>query len=101
MKTSKTREELVNYILESLEAETIPWHRGWVTEPPVNATTGRRYHGINMVYLSIVAMMKGYKDPRWVTFNQAKEKGWTVQKGSVSVPLEFWTLISGSRIASC
>ena len=92
MKTSKTREELVNYILESLEAETIPWHRGWVTEPPVNATTGRRYHGINMVYLSIVAMMKGYKDPRWVTFNQAKEKGWTVQKGSVSVPLEFWTL---------
>ena len=92
MKTSKTREELVNFILGSLEAETIPWHMDWVTELPINATTGRRYHGINMFYLSLVAMMKGYKDPRWVTFNQAKEKGWSVKKGSESVPLEFWTL---------
>ncbi len=29
-------------------------------------------------------------DPRWCTYNQAKEAGWQVRKGSVGVPIEVW-----------
>ena len=33
---------------------------------------------------------KGYEDNRWVTFNQAKENGWSVRKGEKGTPIEIF-----------
>lgn len=36
--------------------------------------------------------VNGYKDPRWMTFNQASSKGYLIKKGSKGVPIEYWSL---------
>lgn len=37
-------------------------------------------------------MDKNYADPRWCTFNQAKDKGWKVIKGEKGTRVEFWSM---------
>ena len=44
---------------------------------PFNPVTGTRYKGINLVNL----MAQEYGDPRWMTYKQAKEKGYQVRRG--------------------
>jgi antirestriction protein ArdC len=44
---------------------------------PYNESTGKPYRGGNVLNL----MLAGYSDPRWLTFNQAKERGYRVNKG--------------------
>lgn len=47
---------------------------------PESAVTGKKYRGINNLYLSLVAMAENYGDNRWATFRQMEEKGWTFKK---------------------
>ena len=44
------------------------------------------------MWLSFQADRKGYSDPRWCTFKQAKDKGWHVKKDEKSTLVEFWSL---------
>src|SRR5690606_2884455 len=44
---------------------------------PYNESTGKPYRGGNVLNL----MLAGYTDPRWLTFKQAKERGYRVNKG--------------------
>ncbi|MHB0729835.1 ArdC family protein, partial [Roseomonas mucosa] len=46
-----------------------------------NATTGRRYHGINLLLLGMTGMAFAGTDPRWLTYKQAEAKGWQVRRG--------------------
>lgn len=48
---------------------------------PVNAKTGKRYNGSNVLLLWISAQMLGYKSPLWLTYKQAQEMGGQVKKG--------------------
>ena len=73
-------EQLAEKIITQLEAGTAPWQRPWEAPPinlPHNESTGKPYRGGNMLNL----MLAGYSDPRWLTFNQAKERGYQVNKG--------------------
>ena len=54
---------------------------------PYNAITGKPYQGSNILKLSIAAQNLGTDDPRWMTFLQAKEKGWKVVKGAKSTAI--------------
>ena len=69
------RMEITEKIIEALENGTAPWQKPWLeTYMPVNATTGKRYSGMNSILLS----MKGDKlsengDPRWATRKQAEK----------------------------
>ena len=92
MATNKLREELTKEFLSVLNEGEIPWEASWKTSYPLNAVTGKRYRGVNSLWLSYLAMFKGYSDPRWCTFNQAKDNGWTVKKGEKSAHIEFWSL---------
>lgn len=89
---SKLREEMAEYFLASLEADELPWRKDWLSIPPFNAVTGRNYRGLNVLWLSMVSVIKGYTDPRWCTFKQANDNKWSIKKGAKSVPLEYWTL---------
>lgn len=84
------REQIAQEFIAALEAEKIPWRAMWKGQKPYNAATGKDYRGVNALWLSFVACMKGYSDPRWCTFNQASENGWHVRKGEKSVHVEYW-----------
>ncbi len=90
MKLNKTREQLINLFIESLEQEQIPWHQPWKTLYQHNGATGHRYKGINAFLLSYICHTKGYQDPRWLTFNQISKNGYHLQRGTKGVPVEYW-----------
>jgi antirestriction protein ArdC len=71
------RKQLVDTVLSNLEKGTGIWEAGWVTPAaPESAVTGKKYRGVNNFFLSLISMAEGYKDNRWMTFNQMTEKGW-------------------------
>ena len=72
------RKVLVEQILDNLEKGDGLWKQGWVnTGVPESAITGKKYHGINNLYLTLVSIMKGYNDNRWLTYKQMEDKGWS------------------------
>jgi antirestriction protein ArdC len=85
-------ERVAQRLIEQLEAGTAPWQRPWdpdapTTGVPMNPTSGKRYHGINVPWL----MAQGYEDPRFCTYKQAAAAGWQVRRGEKGTTIEFWT----------
>lgn len=92
MRENKMRRKMIEGFLSALKEDIIPWERNWeLGEAPQNATTQARYRGSNSLWLNCVAQEKGYQDPRWCTFLQAKEKGWRIKKGERGTQIEFFT----------
>ena len=80
-KLTPQRKQLVDQVLANLEIGNLFWTQGWVAAgAPESAVTGKKYRGINNLYLSLVAMAENYGDNRWATFRQMEEKGWTFKK---------------------
>jgi len=78
-------------LIEQLKAGTAPWQRPWEPgEPnaflPMNPTTGKRYKGVNAIYL----VSQGRIDPRWMTYRQAQSVGAQVRKGEKGTPVQYW-----------
>lgn len=92
MSTSRLREALAQEFVKALSEDKLPWQAMWLGRRPFNAVNSRDYHGINALWLSMVAEDKGYTDPRWCTFKQAKDNGWNVKKGEKGSLVEFWSL---------
>ncbi len=94
-KMDKAREFLVNEYIKSLSEGHIPWAKGWESNENGrirNGSTGKPYRGMNALILMYVSDVKGYGDPRWFTYKQAKDKGYQVRKGEKSAPISFPTL---------
>ncbi|MHB1641978.1 MAG: ArdC family protein [Acidithiobacillus sp.] len=84
------RQEVTGRIIEAIEEGTAPWqcpHEGGPRQVPQNAVTGKPYTGGNHIWLSMVSPSA---DPRWCTYNQAKDQGWQVRKGERGTPIEVW-----------
>ena len=76
-KLSPQRKKLVDMLSANLESGSL-WKPGWRTRgAPENAITGKKYRGVNNLYLFLVAMERGYGDNRWLTFNQMKARDWS------------------------
>ena len=88
----KERAEMTEKIIKAVEEGTAPWMRPWDGRcGPSNGVTGRMYTGINNMLLSLRGInIDNGKDPRWVTFDQAKKKAWQVQKGAKSEHVLLW-----------
>ncbi|WP_159637213.1 zincin-like metallopeptidase domain-containing protein [Erysipelothrix anatis] len=82
-------------ILDALEHERIPWESPVKREYmlPINGVTNKRYQSTNELTLTMIAQIKGYEDPRWVTFKQAKEQGWFIKKGEKSSPIIYTSVV--------
>ena len=97
-KTQEFREKIAECFIHILEEKELNWSKGWKggTSAQINAATGKPYRGINQFCLAIRALeieMTGVgtkADNRWATFNQIKEKGWKLKKGSKGTKVEFW-----------
>lgn len=83
------RQEVTNKIIEMLEKGTAPWQKPWLARP-AQGLQGKAYRGANQMWLSAVAIEKGYDDPRWMTFKQANDNGFKVRKGEKGTRVEFW-----------
>lgn len=80
-KLTPQRQRLVDAIMANLENNHSLWRQGWaVSGAPVSAISGKRYNGVNRLFLSIASMERGYSDNRWLTYNQMKEKGWEFKR---------------------
>ncbi|MDR2568336.1 MAG: ssDNA-binding domain-containing protein [Mycoplasmataceae bacterium] len=88
MEKSKVREKLVELYTKSLEENEVPWRKTWNFVAPFNPVTKKKYNGVN--FLALKTAQK--EDPRWLTFNQAKQKGWNVKPGEKAMPVEFWSV---------
>ena len=92
------REQLVRELLDRIATSTAPWEQPW--DPiqgdgsPVNAVTNKNYRGVNYWWLSL---LQPGTDPRWCTFKQAKDQGWSVRKGEHGVPIEKWGTTSETK----
>lgn len=80
-KLTPQRKLLVDAILKNLEEGKSLWKRGWIVSgASISGITGKRYNGVNRLFLTAATMERGYSDNRWVTFNQMEEKGWTFKQ---------------------
>ncbi|OCC24627.1 antirepressor [Croceicoccus estronivorus] len=80
-------DEVTQRIIAELEAGRFPWVQPWDSRVtggpglPMNALTGRRYSGINVLLLWGAAIGGAYPSQHWLTFKQALESGGNVRKG--------------------
>lgn len=73
------------------DGEKLPWQCPWIKRVPRNAATGKAYRGVNF-WLMGMAMRNYGGENRFMTFNQAKQKGLTPKKGSKTHIVIFWTM---------
>ncbi len=94
MKRRNLYQEVTNKIIMALESGNFSeWIQPWNNGLPFNAISGHRYKGINQIILGLEMWVKGYEDPRWLTFNQAKKIGGHIKKGEKSSTVVFWKFI--------
>ncbi len=87
-------QDVTDRIIENLEKGVRPWNKPWddnkaLSTWPRNATTGHKYRGINILLLMSDPLSFG-DDPRWCSYNQAKEQGWQVRKGEKGTRIYFY-----------
>lgn len=104
-KLTPQRKQLVDTIMANLENNHSLWRQGWkVSGAPVSAISGKRYNGVNRLYLTSATMERGYSDNRWLTYNQMKEKGWDFKRDEegyslgkkAGVSIEYFSLYDKS-----
>lgn len=81
-------QEVTDKMVQAIEEGTAPWQKPWQGRFgwPENPTTGKPYHGINILMLASM----GYQDPRWCSYEQAKKAGWQVRSGEKAARIYFY-----------
>ena len=88
-------QEFADRIVAELEKGVKPWVRPWDPEKcggpqaPFNPSTGAHYHGINVLILGMHPAAFTTGDPRFMTYQQAHEKGWQVRKAEKATTIFF------------
>jgi antirestriction protein ArdC len=88
--------EITEKIITALDDGVIPWARPWDAVQYGlfrNALTNRPSRGLNTILLYLVAMLKGFVDPRWLTFRNAEKLGGSIRKGEKGVHVIFWKFL--------
>jgi antirestriction protein ArdC len=86
-KTNERRDlhqEITNKIVSAIEAGAGQWQLPWIGQTggmPVNATTGAKYHGVNIISLWMAGTTQGYPTQEWASYKQWAAKGAQVRGG--------------------
>ena len=95
-------EEFAEQVIEMLKSRRTPWPRrpelagtaktsdNVFNMAPRNPVSGTTYRGVNSLRLALTAQKNGWKDPRWMTFNQARAQGYRIKKGSKSTKVLYY-----------
>lgn len=89
--TRDVAQEVTDKVIKSLEGGKIPWQQPWTAAKGMLPTSahGRPYRGINLLLLGMEQQEKGYDNPIWITYDQAKKLGGSVRKGEKSTLVTF------------
>ena len=87
-------ETITNDILTELQQGVAPWVQPWTAGSgmplmPYNATSKRRYRGVNVLLLWRASRLKGYRHPAWIGYHQAHELGGYVKKGEKATTVVY------------
>ena len=96
MNNSQIHQDVTNKIVAAMEADPGQWTKPWSTNGrPKNATTGRRYSGVNILLLGMSGASEGYPSGLWASYKQwqgigaqvnAGERGTTIVYASTFTP---------------
>lgn len=82
---------IVERVVADMERDGLRWAQPYLPSlTPSNPATGTVYHGGNRLHLALTAFSRGYEDHRWCTFNQIRDRGWHLRKGSKAAIIERW-----------
>jgi len=88
-------ETITNDIIAELEKGVAPWVKPWTAEGggmpllPYNATSQRRYQGVNVLILWRATMRKGYRSGAWLSYRQALGLGGHVRRGEQATAIVY------------
>ena len=86
--------KIAGYFIKAIETNTAPWMKPWKAHQYIddfNPVTKTTYKGINSVILPFIRETEFHSnDPRWYTFNNAKEQNFMVKKGEKATPIVFY-----------
>lgn len=85
MNQQQVYEDITNKIITMLDAGTVPWKKTWQAAP-INYVSKKAYRGVNIWLL----YAPEYKSNIWLTYNQAKNAGGHILKGSKGRRIILW-----------
>lgn len=81
--------QVTEKIIKLLEEGVKPWQKSWSATPYQNLISKHVYRGCNPILLNIDRILNDWELPYFATFNQAKQNGWTVKKGSKATAILY------------
>lgn len=88
-KVNKNYQLITNKLIQLLERGVKPWARPWCATPFGNLVGKNEYRGCNPLLAQMDLMLYNYSSPYFISYNQAREKGWQVRKGSKATTLTY------------
>ena len=89
-KVREDRNQIVDKIMGQIQSGQLCWRQGWRQGRPYNPVSKITYKAGNRLRLMHAQEERGYQDPRWCTFKQAKDNDWSVKRGESAVLCEKW-----------
>lgn len=90
-RVDETRREIVGEVVEMMEQGRLDWANALCGNVvPRNYVSERAYRGVNRLRLAHACAKNGWTDPRFMTFNQARENAGGVRKGEHGTVIEKW-----------
>ena len=83
---------LAEKFILALENGTVPWQKPWKSISVQNAVSRKAYSGVNAFILGMFG-----SDNYYLTFNQIKAMGGQLEKGTRSMPVQFFSKIEASK----
>lgn len=85
--------QMTDHIISSLDeaGQWKPCWRGSNSGLPINAKTGKKYQGVNVISL----WLSPYSSNRWASFKQWQDMGACVKKGERGTPIIFYKVLEG------
>ena len=93
------RQRITDKIIAALREGCPPWKKPWTTgnSMPSNAISNRRYSGVNVMLLDLLALERGFSSNLWATYQQWASIGCQVQRRPDGIPQGQW----GAKIVFC
>lgn len=102
MANNDIAKKVTQIVIDGLKKGHLVWKKSWksagLDEVPMNYKSKKRYHGSNVIVLSVIQLTKGYTFNKWVTYKGALDLGGNVIKGEKGYPVVFWKFFESKVI---